>query len=65
MPSEFDAAVNKALDDYELMRRKAAAWDLWREMVGDHPPTVTWSGVPLNNVLDAVEVRAKNLLATL
>lgn len=30
MPGEFDAAINRALDEYELMRRKAAAFDAIR-----------------------------------
>ena len=24
---QFDEAINRALDEYELMRRKAVAWD--------------------------------------
>lgn len=27
MTGQFDGAINRALDEYELMRRKAAAWD--------------------------------------
>lgn len=42
MPGEFDDAVNKALDEYELMRRKAAAWDELRKKLlsGDKYCTV-------------------------
>jgi len=25
---QFDEAINRALDEYELMRRKAVAWDI-------------------------------------
>jgi hypothetical protein len=35
MPGEFDAPIQKALDDYELMRRKAAAWDALTELMRD------------------------------
>lgn len=55
MDAERDAALQKVLDDFEAMQRKAAAWDAWRAMVARCGAFSTWEGAPINLVLDALE----------
>lgn len=51
MPGEFDDAVNKALDDYELMRRKAAALDLIQDLRG-----TPYFAIQVKEILDTLYV---------
>jgi len=65
MPREFDAAINRALDEYELLQRKADAFDKLEALLkfGDVAATSSNARYQVSGIL--VKVLGPNVLVNI